>query len=303
MKITTIMAVMFAGFIAAGQCHGQPTDSLPEKYVKKVLIEAKWGDGPGEFGKDDNENEMGLHYGPTDIASDGKGNVYIVDFINERLQILNTAGNVLSIFKLYFVNESGERSFLVRMVVDEEGAIYILWKVPVYIPYSKNKLKTYKYELKQYDWYGKIINQYKLTDDFFSKRAPKFLNKATNRPPKEVIQEFGGPVNLRIAGDKILVENIIIATKSKGFLGESAIIDTSYPKRKGFAAADKYGNVFFGLTKIIKYSPDDKLLAIINTSERCIYGAVYARYIDILGNIYAMENDKSILRVVKYEKQ
>jgi hypothetical protein len=89
MKTATIIAVMLVGFLAAGQCHGQPTDSLPEKYVKKVLIEAKWGDGPGEFGYYKNPPQ---DQGPHSFDVDIDGFIYIADYYNGKIKIYDNNG-------------------------------------------------------------------------------------------------------------------------------------------------------------------------------------------------------------------
>lgn len=77
------IGILFVVVVAATLVHAQPIDSLlipelqqaslPEKYTKKVLIEAKWGEGPGEFQLEP-INET--HEWQTFIVLDKGGNIY-----------------------------------------------------------------------------------------------------------------------------------------------------------------------------------------------------------------------------------
>jgi hypothetical protein len=65
------------------------------EYVPKVIIEGKWGGGPGEFGR---WVEMGGEqeiYEPSSLAVDSKGNIYILDIVNERIQKFDSDGKYI----------------------------------------------------------------------------------------------------------------------------------------------------------------------------------------------------------------
>jgi len=64
-------------------------DSLPEKYVPKVIIEAKWGDGPGEFGMDTLSDPPG---GPGNLLVDEDENIFIYDCANGRIYKYDSQG-------------------------------------------------------------------------------------------------------------------------------------------------------------------------------------------------------------------
>lgn len=70
-------------------------DNVPiEEYVPKVIIEGKWGSGPGEFGLI-NQGPIGVGekvYKPSSLAVDSKGNIYILDTANNRVQKFDSAG-------------------------------------------------------------------------------------------------------------------------------------------------------------------------------------------------------------------
>jgi len=102
-KLSLLIAVIL---FAATTAQTQPADSLPEKYVKKVLIEAKWGDGPGEFGITPTLEQFkqmvkqhgsvcGEIYGPDYFDIDESGNIYILDQINKRVQLFDQDGEFI----------------------------------------------------------------------------------------------------------------------------------------------------------------------------------------------------------------
>ncbi len=72
-------------------------DDLPEKYVPKVIIEAKWGYGPGEFGLD---LSSAPYTAPGGISVDDNGDIYILDNANGRIQRFDKNGKLLNIFKV-----------------------------------------------------------------------------------------------------------------------------------------------------------------------------------------------------------
>ena len=74
------LIVMMASFVSVA-CAQQ--SNLPETYSKKVLIEAKWGDGPGEFGFRIWEGDPEF---PRSFVIDSKSNIYILDQLNNRIQ-------------------------------------------------------------------------------------------------------------------------------------------------------------------------------------------------------------------------
>gem|GEM_PF-2811434 len=72
-------------------------DTLPEKYVKKVIMEAKWGKGEGEFALAGESPQ----YGPEPMIVDKKGNIYIGDRGNGRIAKYNEKGELERYFKYY----------------------------------------------------------------------------------------------------------------------------------------------------------------------------------------------------------
>ncbi|NLH38988.1 MAG: hypothetical protein GX445_02875 [Elusimicrobia bacterium] len=66
------------------------------EYKPRVIIEGKWGDGPGEFGTwGDIMNSEMIEYQPNSLSVDSKGNIYILDLVNERIQKFDSNGKYL----------------------------------------------------------------------------------------------------------------------------------------------------------------------------------------------------------------
>ena len=60
------------------------TDNVPiQEYVPKVIIEGKWGTGEKEFGR---QGDFDYDLKPGSLAVDSVGNIYILDFVNNRIQ-------------------------------------------------------------------------------------------------------------------------------------------------------------------------------------------------------------------------
>ena len=73
-----------------------------EEYVPEVLIEGKWGKGPGEFDKICHWSLSGDEktYQPESIVVDSKGNIYILDVVNNRIQKFNKEGKYIKSIKV-----------------------------------------------------------------------------------------------------------------------------------------------------------------------------------------------------------
>ena len=64
-----------------------------EEYMPKVIVEGKWGTGPGEFGSVLIDMEKGIM--PRSISVDSKGNIYVLDTVNNRIQKFDNKGKYL----------------------------------------------------------------------------------------------------------------------------------------------------------------------------------------------------------------
>lgn len=102
MRKLILFVVSFLGAataIRAQQADTQAVNaaSVPiEEYVPKVIIEGKWGSAPGEFGMASRfplgEFEQ---YTPSSLAVNSNGEVYVLDYVNNRIQKFTASGKYL----------------------------------------------------------------------------------------------------------------------------------------------------------------------------------------------------------------
>ena len=71
---------------------GISTEVPVYEYVPKVIIEGKWGKREGKFGR---QGEVDYDLKPESMAVDSRGNIYILDFVNNRIQKFNKNGEYL----------------------------------------------------------------------------------------------------------------------------------------------------------------------------------------------------------------
>jgi hypothetical protein len=90
------------------------------EYVPKVIIKGKWGSNPGEFGVWETMNEGDrIVYEPTSMAVDSKGNIYILDIVNERIQKFDSEGRYL--LSIPVESFSGKRYEVETMVMVDKN--------------------------------------------------------------------------------------------------------------------------------------------------------------------------------------
>lgn len=96
-----------------------------EEYVPRVIIEGKWGTAPGEFGTispmSAEYRGLGNNYAPRSLAVNSKGEIYILDHINNRIQKFTNEGKyILSIPVAACVDENGNSVIKTTQFFDEE---------------------------------------------------------------------------------------------------------------------------------------------------------------------------------------
>ncbi|OGS45973.1 MAG: hypothetical protein A2539_06565 [Elusimicrobia bacterium RIFOXYD2_FULL_34_15] len=65
---------------------------MVEEYMPKVIVEGMWGTEHGEFGKSEWGEQF---YEPQSMIVDSKGNIYILDTVNNRIQKFDSEGKYL----------------------------------------------------------------------------------------------------------------------------------------------------------------------------------------------------------------
>jgi hypothetical protein len=92
-RIIGLIAVGLIPAIVFGQEKNLIEETTKEQYVPKVIIEAKVGNGEGEFGIV--SEIFTISRGPNAIAVDEKGNIYILDPVNTRVVKFDKEGKYL----------------------------------------------------------------------------------------------------------------------------------------------------------------------------------------------------------------
>jgi hypothetical protein len=103
--LTVIQAFFLSVFLFSG---------IEAKSVSEVVVDVKWGSEPGMVGIYDPAEPERMARGPSEIAVDREGNIYILDYINGRINKYDRSGTFmteLSIPAVYFVIGRDERIY------------------------------------------------------------------------------------------------------------------------------------------------------------------------------------------------
>jgi len=131
-KLLTISLVILVSSLIA-----LPALIRAEEVIREVVVDAKWGDGPGEVGI----RGDGVKAGPNDFTIDDNGNIYVMDTVNNRVNKYDFKGTFLFSIdvgssNLYVdVDCNGERIYVAGSsndpvkAFDREGKL--LWQVNV----------------------------------------------------------------------------------------------------------------------------------------------------------------------------
>jgi hypothetical protein len=265
-----------------------PQKNLIEEYVPKVIIKARWGSGPGEFGLFKQEMS-GDHVMPNAIALDKEENLYILDPANGRVLKFTKNGNYIKainlegtdkkcLFKIhpgFFIDGS-----LAELVIDDDENIYIRTTGHC-IPNWKYSCPVLKFSKD-----GKLLQKYFVSEGKSIKSIRNLQivnNKVIARIGKEYIEfTSSGIVNLpseltkKIKAEKKTIEERIdemikpLAKKEyTSFYGEliGKDKDNNLFVRVEAREPDPMYSIEKRTTMICKYSPKNKLLSIFAKRE------------------------------------
>ena len=117
--------VLFCSIGLSGLSAKVNSDSLKEKYIPKVIINAKWGDGPGEFGIIHDPYE--LSPGPCGLTVKNE-RIYLWDGVHYRINVYSLAGSFL--YSIELKNYKYDIGFIASggtaLEMDDEGNFYLL---------------------------------------------------------------------------------------------------------------------------------------------------------------------------------
>jgi hypothetical protein len=109
MRIKLLGIVIFSLLIAV------PISSATG-YQSKVLVSAGWGSGADQIGLQQGPELETV--GPTNFALDSFGNIYLYDFVNERIAKYDSTGKLVTII--------GSKLICSSFCVDDSGYLYLL---------------------------------------------------------------------------------------------------------------------------------------------------------------------------------
>ncbi len=90
----------------------------------QVVVSGTWGKEPGQFGLQEEKEEVVFYYGPTTFTVDNQGNIYVADDKNHRIQKFDRKGNLLLCFGSK--GEKDDQFWLIEdIAVDNEGKIFV----------------------------------------------------------------------------------------------------------------------------------------------------------------------------------
>jgi len=103
-------------------------DSFSEEYIPQVIVEGRWGPGPDEFG-------MALFEGnpvfPNSLVVDGRGDIFVLDAFNNRIQQFDRKGKYLASIPIESYRRSTDELgfdfasvYVPRLLIDTAGSLY-----------------------------------------------------------------------------------------------------------------------------------------------------------------------------------
>jgi len=110
-----------------------------EYLVPKVVLEGKWGSGPGEFGyvqNTDPEVSSSEYLGPEKVEINSKGEMYVLDTYNNRIQKFSKDGRYIKSIKvLSSADKTGKRALNnpyfdgYSILIDSEDNLYYMVRI------------------------------------------------------------------------------------------------------------------------------------------------------------------------------
>ena len=293
------------------------SDTLPEKYVKKVIIDAKWGNGPGEFGmvpypKSDPP------IGPKDFYVNGN-KIYVLDYVNERVEIFNSKGVFLTQIRYNKKEISDSLAGFVDITVDGECYVYLLGFLDY--PSRAGIIAVFKNNGR---YLGKIKLPIRLFASLFEEEGIKNGYFAQICEGANEFSVKDGRLLLRF-GDRVysLVNTHLLQSKGKRFSlmtssmkpplnfytsTEKIILKKVKSKEKWshLVSRDKNGEFFIrkSVNEVLKYTHKGKLLARITISiSQPEYEMGKDLFISDEGVVYYWTNNRDGLKIIKLSKE
>ena len=245
-----------------------------EEYVKKGLINAKWGSGQGELGLDEHA-DMGPK-GPSCFTVAPNGDIYIGDRYNNRVVRYNKNGSYIG--ELHLARGKNE------IAVDEDRFIY--W--------------VDGGSISKYDWKGNLYIEYQIPEGIWGKVVIEGEKLLIFRAGDNKLWQLG-------TTNKAFSKELQI--KSERTL-EFPFTAPPASKHGLFLGNDGNGNVYIEIFPgnesawVYKYSIKGRTLARVMISPEPSYSStgMYDVRVDKEGSIYYLFSTKQSFQILKFIK-
>ena len=313
MKTKTFLFIIIIFFSTKVFCDEISNQSvITEEYVAKVIIEGKWGTNAGEFGVQSGGTSIGEYdevYAPNSLAVNTKGEIYILDLINNRIQKFDKKGKyLLSIpvdsWKGEFTSEAGIpvdqnnpegdvrwvrlihpcESRGINIAIDSEDNIYY-YCVKGYRNYewTKGEVWLFKNDKLVRKWETNVMERFEPPPDY------EIEKQKLDKDREKVIIKFkdGKKMEKEVKAFRKLKDTDILSTYSPKILKKRNEIIISNPR------------IFNNETKKwegehITYVYD------FNGNLKSIIKGHTPIYND--GNNYGIETEQNGIQIIKYER-
>jgi hypothetical protein len=306
-------------------------DTFPERYTGRVIIDAKWGKDPGEFGY----FKHGMGRGPYAFTVDNKSNIYVIDHNNGNIKKYNKDGKFLKEYSDILYGSADD------IAVDSIGNMYIstcdFHNNALYHEILKYNQKTGE---KEHFWYAgadqkvnilsfntKVMrnrilvmkdNNVILDTKEFNRRGERSISQV-NIDSMEI--NAGGIVRITNIQDRSRDVSINIPKIFNKECKPIGIGKENYGFRIRYFGRDKEGNIYVscyynlitppggestvGKSVLYKYNKEGQLVGVIKEPalKELFAGMTWIRTkrVDRYGNVYFFRPDENGLKIYKYE--
>lgn len=270
-------------------------------YVKKILIEAQWGDGQGQYGLDFNTAPGPT--GPTDFTISLKGEIYILDNCGKYLRVNKYNRDGVYIGEMYYYkngtltyNDRFE-NMLDKILVDNNDDILL-------IGYNNKKANGI---VKLINWKENILVENEIPWKIYGAMKNVFIENEDIIFENNSIDESGKNIN---------EEKWVIPYKVKSNISNisnckpvnSLLCNIPKGNLRYFGTDFEKNNYFYDFIGqdtilISKYTQDGiNINNVFITEERYIAVPEIIIKVDISGNVYFMSTRRDGLSIIKFIK-
>jgi len=293
-----------------------------EEYVPRVIIEGKWGTEPGEFGRnywmDEGEEYI---YEPKSLAVDSKGNIFILDTVNNRIQKFDSEGKYLLSIPVdsfkgeynYYENKPLENPFMkgtnmtsptevkgINIVIDSQDNLYYY---RVHQKANKGEVWQYKDDKLVRKWNVHQANLIRLIDDAVLIPSGNGYEELKSKKRYKNIREMHrkkGDIEVIIPEPEKEIPTKFITLKKKNKEVKIDISDNEYPLKEMSILPS--GEILVGISKG-KGDNFKKELYVYNENGKKVKKIVGIQYDYDHSKLryYWFRQEDSGLQVLKYE--